>query len=90
MDANQQSAKTILNELRTFIPEKNRHDVLESKATHIINSAINLLEEIESNYSEEEAEQLTKRFLSSIKGKDEMRFSRAIKRVKEGIDRDNT
>ena len=66
-----------------YIPHKDKESIVESRAHHIITSAINLLENIHTNFSEEEAELLEKRLLSSIKNKDYSRFSRQMKRIKE-------
>jgi len=74
--------KSILEELNSYVPKKNKEAVLENRAGHIIASAINLMELIHQNYGPEEAELMEKRFMSSIKGRDPKRFSRAINRVK--------
>lgn len=75
--------KSILHEISTFVPEKNKEELIESRANHVISSAIFLIEMIEETYSEEEADQLKKRLLSSIKGHDPKRFIRSIRKVKE-------
>ena len=75
--------RSILEEINNSYPTKNRDDFIEAKANHIIVSAIYLFEMIEQNYSEEESEQLKRRFFSSIRGADPKRFERMIKRVKE-------
>jgi len=77
-------SKSILEEISTFIPEKSKEELIESRANHIIFSAIHLLESIEENYTEEESELLKKRFISSIRGSDPKRFSRMVKRIKNG------
>jgi hypothetical protein len=83
------SSKSILHEISTFVPEKNKEDLIETRAHHVISSAIFLLEMIEETYSEEEADQLKRRFLSSIKGQDPRRFSRSIRKVKENKEDDS-
>lgn len=76
--------KSILQELTTFrAPEEDVINVIETRAMHVIKSAISLIEEIEDNSTDEEAELLTKRFYSSIRNSDENRFSRAIRNIKE-------
>lgn len=69
--------------LSRHVPEENKEDAYEMRAQHIISSAINLLESMESEYSEREFDQLKKRFISSIKGNDPKRFSRSIMKIKE-------
>lgn len=48
--------------------------VIKTRADHTINSAINLLEEIEEKYGEDVAKLLEKRLISSIKTKNPTRF----------------
>ena len=81
--------RSILEELNSYVPVKNKEDVLESRASHIIASAINLMELIHTTYSPEEAELMEKRFLSSIRGRDPKRFGRAIGKVKDSKDADD-
>lgn len=84
-------SKSILEELNTFVSQKNREEIIESKAQHIIVSAINLIEMIESKYTNVEADALKKRFISSIKGKDPDRFTRMVDKIKEGrLDSDDS
>lgn len=76
-------ASSILHEISNYVPERNKEELIESRANHVISSAIFLLEMIEETYSEDEAEQLKKRLISSIKGHDPKRFIRSIRKVKE-------
>jgi hypothetical protein len=78
-------SRSILEEINTFVPLKKKEDIVESRAQHIISSAINLFEYLDSNFSDEEACMLKNRFISSIKGSDTTRFSRAVKKIKEDI-----
>lgn len=83
MSINRKS-RSILEEISTYVPQKNKEDLIEARAQHIIVSAINLLESIDNSYSIEEAEMLKKRFVSSIRGSDPNRFTRMVKRIKFG------
>ena len=76
-------SRSILDEINNSYPSKNKDEFIESKASHIISSAIYLFEIIDKTYSEEESEQLKRRFFSSIRGSDPKRFERMIKRVKQ-------
>jgi hypothetical protein len=78
-----------LEEISSYVPAKNKEDLIESRAQHIIVSAINLLESIDEYFSPEEAEALKKRFVSSIRGSDPNRFTRMVKRIKGGFDEDD-
>jgi len=77
--------KSIFEELNELFPVLKTDEVLDTRATHIIASVINLFKFIDESYPDEEADYLKKRFISSIKGKDPKRFSRALAKVaKEG------
>ena len=83
MSINRRS-KSILEEISSYVPQKSKEDLIEARAQHIIVSAINLLESIDEIFTEEEAEALKKRFVSSIRGSDPNRFTRMVKRIKNG------
>jgi hypothetical protein len=76
------SMKNFLDELDKFVPAKNKHSVIESRASHLIASAVNLVHLIKESYSEEEANDLVKRLYRSIMTEDEKKFSRKIKELK--------
>ena len=76
-------SRSILQEISSYVPAKNKEQIVEARAEHIISSAINLLDLINENFTDEEAEQLEKRFLSSIRGRDAKRFVRGIRKIKE-------
>lgn len=82
-------SKSILEEINSYVPNKNKEDLIESRAQHIIASAINLMSTIEETFSEEDAEMLKKRFLSSIRGNDPKRFTRMVSRIKHGTDEED-
>lgn len=75
--------RSILSELQNFLPTESKEIVISNRANHIIESSINLLELIAKNYSPEEAVELEKKLLSSIKNRDAKRFERQIKKLKE-------
>ena len=77
------STRSILQELNEIAEVRNTEAVIESRATNIINSAINLIESIRKHYSEEDAKELENRLVNSIKGQDSAKFSRGIRRVAE-------
>jgi hypothetical protein len=78
-------SRSILEEISTYVPQKGKEELIEARAQHIIVSAINLLESIDEYFTPEEAEQLKKRFVSSIRGADPNRFTRMVKRIKGGL-----
>ena len=80
--------KSILAELNSYLPERGRDEVIDSRANHVINSAINLLDLMETYYTEEEVEQLTRKLINSIRAKDPDKFSRGIQKLK-AVRKDN-
>lgn len=77
------STRSILQELNEIAEVRNTEAVIESRATNVINSAINLIESIRKHYSEEDAKELENRLINSIKGQDSAKFTRGIRRVAE-------
>jgi hypothetical protein len=55
----------------------------ESRATNIINSAINLLESLHKHYTPEQADELERRFINAIRGQDSAKFTRGVRRIAE-------
>lgn len=74
--------RSLLEELNSITKQKNSEEVIESRATHIINSAINLLTLIKENFSPEQAYELERRLLNSIKGGDPNKFVRGIRKLR--------
>jgi hypothetical protein len=72
--------KSILEEISGIVPNKDPRLVLESRANHIINSAINLISQMRENYPPEAADELERRFINSIKGQDPNKFFRGLKK----------
>lgn len=75
--------RSILQELNEIADVRNTDKLIESRATNIINSAINLLESIHKNYAPEFADELERRFVNSIKGQDPNKFVRGVRRIAE-------
>ncbi len=73
--------RSILEELNKISVDKSKNFVVENRAEHVIASAINLLEQIDRNYTPEEAKNLTNRLVNSIKHRDPSKFSRGIKKI---------
>ena len=75
--------RSILEELSNISFAKDKENVVESRASHILESAIRLLTYIKENFDPETAYKLEKRFHSAIKNMDASKFSRGIARIKE-------
>lgn len=74
----------MLDELLNMLPEKDKHLIIENRAKNVIASALHLFQSIEENFTLEEAEELEKRLLSAIKNRDENKFIRKVRQLKEG------
>lgn len=79
----QKKTKSLLEELQSYGDSRDINNIIESRASNIITSAINLIELMQKNYSPEKAELLEKKLLSAIKGKDQSRFSKSIRKKNE-------
>ena len=74
-------SRSILEELNQISVERDRNHVVENRGQHVINSAINLIEQIEKNYDTDTAKDLTNRLINSIRAKDSNKFSRGVKKA---------
>lgn len=77
------STRSILQELNDISLGRSPELVIESRASNIIQSAINLLDTIKEEYDIETAAELERRFINSIKASDPSKFKRGIKRIQE-------
>ena len=77
------ATRSLLEELNSISIKKNSEAVIESRAAHVIDSAINLLTLIKENYSPEDAYELERRLLNSIKGSDPNKFVRGIRKLRD-------
>lgn len=77
-----QKFKSILDELDSYVPPKSRDHFIEGRAQQVIASARKLIELVESTYSSELAEDLTRRLLSSIKNNDSEKFCRKVRQIR--------
>jgi len=75
--------RSLLEELNSITERKNGEAVIEARATHVIDSAINLLKLIRENFSPDQAYELERRFINSIKGGDPAKFTRSIRKLRD-------
>ena len=75
--------RSILEELAGIGSNKDRESLIESRASHVIAGAINLLNYIKENYDGEIAEELERRLLNSIRSQDPGKFTRRIRSLRE-------
>jgi hypothetical protein len=81
----QKKTKSILEELDTLYEEKyaerDRRYIIESRASNVIASAVRLIEQIEAEFSSEQAENLTRKLLNAIRTKDSGKFARSVRKT---------
>jgi hypothetical protein len=77
------ATRSLLEELNSIAEKKHSEAVIESRATHVIDSAINLLNLIKENYTPDQAYELERRLINSIKGGDPAKFVRSIRRLRD-------
>lgn len=77
------ATRSLLEELNSIAVKKNNEAIVESRAAHVINSAINLLTIIKENFSPDDAYELERRFINSIRTSDPNKFVRSIRRLRD-------
>jgi hypothetical protein len=77
----QKKTRSILEELDTLYVERDRRLLIENRASNLIDSAIRLLEQIDLEYSSEQADNLTRKLLNAIRTRDSGKFSRSVRRT---------
>lgn len=75
--------RSILQELNEIAEKRDTESLIQSRATNIIDSAVNLIESMYKAYPEDVALELERRFINSIKGADSSKFNRGIKKIVE-------
>ena len=75
--------RSILQELNSFSNKRDVELIVESRALHVINGAINILEMVRENFPEEVALDLERRLINSIRGSDPDKFRRGIRKIQE-------
>lgn len=77
------ATRSLLEELNSIADKKHSEAVIETRAAHVIDSAINLLNLIKEQYTPDEAYELERRLINSIKGSDPNKFVRSIRRLRD-------
>ena len=75
--------RSILDELTNIGSSRDSNLIMESRANHIINSAINLIQMIKESFPDEDADELERRLINSIRGKDPNKFVRGLRRMRD-------
>ena len=77
----QKKTRSLLEELDSMYVERDSRHVIENRATNIIASAIRLLEQIDSSFSAEDAQNLQRKLLNAINQRDPGKFTRTVRRT---------
>lgn len=78
----QKRTKSLLAELDSIATQRDRENFVESRATNVIQSAINLMNYIKEHYDTETSSELERRLLNSIRSGDSSKFVRGIRKLK--------
>ena len=81
--------RSILEELNNLHRDRDNDSLIATTGTNIIESAVNLPSRINEQYSEEEALDIERRFLNSIRTGDTKKFRRGIQKVQESRKNDS-
>lgn len=84
----QKKTRSILEELDSiyssnYAEQNERRYIVESRANNVIASATRLMEQIEEFYTPEQAEDLQRKLLNSIRLRDPKKFTRSLRRTDE-------
>ena len=79
----QKKTRSLLEELNLYGEKRDINHIIESRASNIITSAINLIELIQRNYSPEKAVILEKKLLNAIRSKDQDKFAKTFRKKNE-------
>jgi len=75
--------RSILDELSDLHVNKDKKHLVESRASNIIQSAINLFEQLETMYEPDQADDLQRKFINAIRTRDPRKFYRSVRRKDE-------
>ena len=77
--------RSILQELQEYsqTTANAKELIIEDRAKHAIAEATDIIQEINSNFDDDVAQDLEKRFINSIRTGDANKFNRAVKKLKQ-------
>jgi|TARA_B100001094_G_scaffold301075_1_gene327060 hypothetical protein len=83
------ATRSILEELNNLNFNRNKEHLIETTGVNLVESAINLFEQMSEHYSQEEALELERRFINSVKSADPRKFKRGIQKINESKKNDS-
>ena len=75
--------RSILEELNNLHRTRDNDSFISTTGTNIIESAINLIQRINTEYDNESALDLERRFINSIRTGDPRKFKRGVQKIHE-------
>ena len=79
----QKRTRSILDELDSLLSHRDKENLVESRANHVIQGAINLVNYIRENYDAEQAAELERRLINSIRSQDSTKFTRGVRKMRD-------
>ena len=76
------SMLSLLKEIEALTPKRSSEDVIEEKASHAFSSVRKLFQLALEEYGRDDAADLAKRFINSVKSGDFRKFKRGIDRLR--------
>jgi c-di-GMP-related signal transduction protein len=75
--------RSLLEEINNIAPIRDNVELIENRGANILGSMINLLEMIEQTYDAETAQDLQKRLILDLKHKEQNRFIKGVKKLRD-------
>jgi len=75
--------RSLFQEIDQIYIGNDRRMIIETRSDHLINGIINLIEQLYYEYPQEQADELERRLVNSIRGKDPNKFKRGLKKFNE-------
>lgn len=75
--------RSILEELNRLSLNRDKEKLIENTGHNLIESVINLFDKIHDHYNSDEALELERRFINSIKSGDPRKFKRGVNKINE-------
>jgi hypothetical protein len=77
----QKRTRSLLEELDDLYIERDRRLLIENRAATLIANAIRLLEQIDTEFPADQAENLQRKLLNAIRTRDSGKFARSVRRT---------
>ena len=81
--------RSIVEELNRLNLNRDKENLIENTGHNLIESVINLFDKIQDHYSADDALELERRFINSLKSGDPRKFKRGITKMKENKNDDS-